>query len=764
MSSSQRLLPWVQLPEVEFVRLIRESPISQVWEASQPALNRSVVVKIFDFSELKSKELDDLQLEEILGQTGYPIEVCPRVLEYGRADDFHFQILDFIKGKTLQDLLYGGISTLSFRNVIVRAALALHEMHTHDIYHCDLRPENVLVDEADRVFLIGFGPDFRSSDSTLEGLYSSKSHYMSPELKLSFTPSAQSDLFSLAAVVYQALTGELPVNENSGDGSNSQGSVFNVSRLSERFKGYRTILEKALQAAREDRHSSAAEFADDLMALEDESIGQEIQIKTQPISSEEVILTGVKLFDPDGDSVRGITSASPASGARARWLVSFGGGILVLGLLWILTLRSDLLPDPVAGFVESNVNSEIESARNQAQSLREDPNQGLSTVLASYTRLLSLTPDDPEVLKALTDISSEWFASIEEALDQGDYIFAETRLDEAESMFPQEPRLNALSIRIQNWKRAESLYEASRSQRLGFIEDEVPVLNSLIVSYQNVLRLAPAHDGAVIELKAIAAQFAQLAKEAFAVRDLTAAINFLGRAQAADSSIQALEDVRELLSQTEELRVTIEGILDEARYYRALGQLIAPSGENAAELYNRVLVVEPKNVIANQAIGELTASLLADTERLFKLGDLLAADDLLIQALTVGIEEDALTDIRRQISEEQERIEQISQFMTKARDLMERGYITMPLSENAVAELRSVQSIDPNNEEASALLEKCAEILANVAKDAFDYGFSEEAFEYLDLAIAIDPKQITWTVLRAEWSKRPRDSNIKRSL
>ena len=97
MSSSQRLLPWVQLPEVEFVRLIRESPISQVWEASQPALNRSVVVKIFDFSELKSKELDDLQLEEILGQTGYPIEVCPRVLEYGRADDFHFQILDFIK-------------------------------------------------------------------------------------------------------------------------------------------------------------------------------------------------------------------------------------------------------------------------------------------------------------------------------------------------------------------------------------------------------------------------------------------------------------------------------------------------------------------------------------------------------------------------------------------------------------------------------------------------------------------------------------------
>ena len=140
---------------------------------------------------------------------------------------------------------------------------------------------------------------------------------------------------------------------------------------------------------------------------------------------------------------------------------------------------------------------------------------------------------------------------------------------------------------------------------------------------------------------------------------------------------------------------------------------------------------------------------------MLELGELLAADDLLIQALTVGIEEDALTDIRSQISNEQERVEQITLFMGQARDFMERGHITMPLGENAVSKLRSVQSIDPNNEEASALLEKCAGVLAKVAKDAHDYGFSEGAFEYLDLAIAIDPKQISWTVLRAEWSKRP---------
>ena len=765
MSDSRNPIPWVDLPDIEFVSLIRKNSTSQLWEANELSLSRSVTIKIFDVSHFGSRDFDDVWLEQIFGQAGYPVEVCPRVHQYGRVDNFCFQITDSIQGQTLQELLHEGISAISFRNVIIRAALALQELHAQTIYHRDLRPENILVDQAEDVFLIGLGSDFRSSDPKIESLYLPTSHYMSPEFKLAYRASPQSDLFSLAAVVYQALTGEVPATEGSVDDSSAQVTLFNVLRLPEKFKGYRTVLEQALQTTPGDRHSSAIEFANDLMSIESEDIEHEVQIKTQPISSEEVRLAGANLFDLDGEAVRGIAVTSVGSNSKVlRWLASLGVGMLLLSLLWMFTLRSDLLPDPIVGFLESKDDSEIEFARNQAQSLREDPNQGLSTVLAAYNRLLSLTPNDPVVLKALEDIGSEWFSSIEEALDQGNYTFAETRLDEAESVFPQEPRLNALSIRIQNWKRAESLFEASRSQRLGFIEDEVPVLNSLIVSYQNVLRLAPAHDGAVAELKAIAVQFSQLAKEAFAVRDLTGAVNFLERAQAADASIQALEDVRELLSQTEELRVTIENILDEARSYRALGQLIAPSGENAAELYNRVLVVEPKNDIAIQAIGELTVSILADAERLFELGDLLAADDLLIQALMAGIEEGSLSDLRKQISQEQEKINQITEYLAKARALMGQGYITMPINENAVAELRSIQSIDPNNEEARALLEKCAELLANVAKDAYSYGFAEEAFDYLDLAIAIDPKQISWSLLRAEWSKKPLDSNIKRSL
>ena len=145
-------------------------------------------------------------------------------------------------------------------------------------------------------------------------------------------------------------------------------------------------------------------------------------------------------------------------------------------------------------------------------------------------------------------------------MSEGRYSFAEARLEEAEAVLPQDPRLIGLSIGLQNWQRAESLFEASRERRLGFVDDEVPLLNSLIASYQNVLRLAPNHQGAARELNLIAVRFSLLAREAFDSKDLSTTLNYLERAQSADPSVLALSDVKELLFQTRELTATIQSI------------------------------------------------------------------------------------------------------------------------------------------------------------------------------------------------------------
>ena len=88
--------------------------------------------------------------------------------------------------------------------------------------------------------------------------------------------------------------------------------------------------------------------------------------------------------------------------------------------------------------------------------------------------------------------------------------------------------------------------------------------------------------------------------------------------------------------------------------------------------------------------------------------------------------------------------------MDRARLLLNKGYITKPPRNNALAELREVERIDPNNVNARLLLEECSNLLVTVARDARKHGYQELALRYLDLAISIKPKKIG--AMRADWS------------
>ena len=476
----------------------------------------------------------------------------------------------------------------------------------------------------------------------------------------------------------------------------------------------------------------------------------EVRINTAPVSEEEIRLLGASLFEMNNE----VRTASPnkrVSLQSTGWIMSLVGVILI-GLAWVISFRADLIPEPIDSWVLGNSNAETEAARIEAQSLREDPNQGLSTKLASYNRLINVAPDDPKGYEDLESIKSEWIASINQALSEGRYSFAEARLEEAEAVLPQDPRLIGLSIGLQNWQRAESLFEASRERRLGFVDDEVPLLNSLIASYQNVLRLAPNHQGAARELNLIAVRFSLLAREAFDSKDLSTTLNYLERAQSADPSVLALSDVKELLFQTRELKATIQSILDEAQFYFSQGQLVSPAEENALSLYNQVLIVDPNNIVSKQQIRMIIKSSIALVESRILQGDLNQAEDLLNESLGAGASLDVIRPYLIEISEIREKTALVNQGLDRARLLINKGYITQPPRNNAVAALREVERIDPDNVDAALLLEECSILLVTVAQDARKHGYKELALKYLDLAIRIKPNEEDWLAMRADWS------------
>ena len=740
----------IEIPGFAVRRLIRSETVYQVWEALDVTADLKVAIKSIDLS-LVSEEVEDSVLDQLFIRQDYPESVAPKLLDSLRIEGQYYQIFEYIDGVNLRDLLYQGISIAVFNDLISHVLRALGRLHDAGLFHGDLKPENIVVDDDGEVFLLDGAPDVRSLDIKAESLGNlfkgATSSYASPQFKTDRLPTVESDRFSLGILILEALTGDLPFSELSSDQRIGGGGF---SRLPEQFKGYQSFLDTLFGVEGNTESKGTSSLASGLSAQMMDTEPGEVRINTAPVSEEEIRLLGASLFEMNNE----VRTASPnkrVSVQSTGWIMSLVGIILIV-FAWVISFRADLIPEPIDSWVLGNSNAETEAARIEAQSLREDPNQGLSTKLAAYNRLINLAPDDPKGYEDLESIKSEWIASINQALSEGRYSFAEARLEEAEAVLPQDPRLIGLSIGLQNWQRAESLFEASRERRLGFVDDEVPLLNSLIASYQNVLRLAPNHQGAVRELNLIAVRFSLLAREAFDSKDLSTTLNYLERAQSADPSVLALSDVKELLFQTRELTATIQSILDEAQFYFSQGQLVSPAEENALSLYNQVLIVDPNNIVSKQQIRMIIKSSIALVESRILQGDLNQAEDLLNESLGAGASLDVIRPYLIEISEMREKTALVNQGLDRARLLINKGYITQPPRNNAVAELREVERIDPDNVDARLLLEECSILLVTVAQDARKHGYKELALKYLELAIRIKPNEEDWLAMRAAWS------------
>src|SRR6202007_1307016 len=103
-----------------------------------------------------------------------------------------------------------------FLRVAIGLAKALGQVHRQGLIHKDIKPANVLVDDADNVRLTGFGiasqlPHERQAPAPPE-IIAGTLAYMAPEQtgRMNRTLDARSDLYSLGVTLYQMLTGALP--------------------------------------------------------------------------------------------------------------------------------------------------------------------------------------------------------------------------------------------------------------------------------------------------------------------------------------------------------------------------------------------------------------------------------------------------------------------------------------------------------------------------------------------------------------------------
>ncbi len=222
------------------------------------------------------------ELAAVLGAERFVVEIKttaalqhPHILplfDSGTADGYLYYVMPFIDGETLRDKLnretqFGVDEAVK---ITVDVADALHYAHTHGVIHRDIKPENILMANG-RPMVADFGIALAVSAAaggrmTETGLSLGTPHYMSPEQATAEKEiTGRSDVYSLASVLYEMLTGEPPHMGNSAQQIIMKIITETPQAVTELRKSVpehvAAAVAQALEKLPADRFATAAEFS-----------------------------------------------------------------------------------------------------------------------------------------------------------------------------------------------------------------------------------------------------------------------------------------------------------------------------------------------------------------------------------------------------------------------------------------------------------------------------------------------------------------------
>ncbi len=206
-------------------RLLGRGGFAEVYAAQDVRLGRDVAVKTLRFDvHSTSLLLDRFQREAAtMAKLRHP-NILPIYL-VGEGEGLAYFIMPLITGSTLREAIEREqrFSLSETRRVLFEAAGALHHAHQAGTVHRDIKPDNIILEGADRrVWVMDFGiaKALEGSDTELtgSGVIVGTPQYMSPEQASGDPLDHRSDLYSLGVVGFQMITGELPFTASSPQG------------------------------------------------------------------------------------------------------------------------------------------------------------------------------------------------------------------------------------------------------------------------------------------------------------------------------------------------------------------------------------------------------------------------------------------------------------------------------------------------------------------------------------------------------------------
>jgi len=208
-------------PQLNIEELLGCGGMGAVYKARQTTLDRPVALKVLPpdpdrdpaFAERFTREA------RALAKLSHPNVVM--VFEFGEAGQNYYLVMEYVDGVDLRRTIRAG--TLQPREaltIVPQICEALQYAHDNGVVHRDIKPENILLGKDGRVKIADFGlakllaPSTEQMALTGTQQVMGTPHYMAPEqLEKPADVDHRADIYSLGVVLYELLTGELPLGQ-----------------------------------------------------------------------------------------------------------------------------------------------------------------------------------------------------------------------------------------------------------------------------------------------------------------------------------------------------------------------------------------------------------------------------------------------------------------------------------------------------------------------------------------------------------------------
>jgi serine/threonine protein kinase len=259
------------------LKKLGEGGMGQVYLAEHVKMGRKSAVKVMNPGMVNDADAISRFNREAANASRINHPNVAGIYDFGETSDgLIYLAMEFIEGESLTSLVEknGALPPVRAADIARQAAAGLQVAHDMGIVHRDLKPDNIMIaknrDGSDCVKVVDFGiakaAGAENQKVTKTGLVVGTPEYMSPEQLAGDKLGGESDIYSLALVAFNMLTGKLPF-----EGETAQESM--IMRLTDEPKSLaamkpdtswtpevQAVMQKALQRKVGDRYRNATDF------------------------------------------------------------------------------------------------------------------------------------------------------------------------------------------------------------------------------------------------------------------------------------------------------------------------------------------------------------------------------------------------------------------------------------------------------------------------------------------------------------------------